>query len=307
MKAQISVQKWFYLIALSLIWGSSYVLIKKGLEHFSYMNAASIRLLMAAVVCLPPGLYYISKVPAGKAPFILLSGLLGMFIPAYLFCLSQQHIQSSVAGILIAMTPSFTFIFSVFLYKKPYTKIQLSGLLLGLLCCISLSIHSSSGAIFSINKYVFFIIIATICYGANINLVKQYLADIPSIQISTLSVSANGFLALGLLFSSGSTISVQWEEGYFSSLVALLVLGILGTALAQFLHNKLISISSSLFASTTTYLIPVVAISWGIVEKETLTPIHFIASIGIIGSVYMIRTEKPQRVPNQENRKWIQS
>lgn len=286
-----SFQKWFFLVVLSLIWGSSYILIKIGLTGYGYLEGATIRLVAAGIVFLPLGLYYFTKIPLKKFPLVVLSSLLSMFLPAYLLSLSQQHVQSSVTGILIAMTPSFTFLVSVFFFKKSYSAIQFAGLALGLLCCVVLSVVSSGGLGANLNIYVFLIITATLCYGLNINLVKHYLADVPSLGLSAVSVSINGILAFIFVYMPRYD-QVQFVESNAIALIALLGLGIFGTALAQLINNKLITLSSPLFASAITYTIPVIAILWGLLDEEPLTMLHFVVIMGILASVYMIRKEK---------------
>ncbi|MVM32091.1 EamA family transporter [Spirosoma sp. HMF4905] len=286
-----SANKWLYFIALSLIWGSSYILIKKGLEGFGYVAAATIRLVAAGVAFLPFALRYFRHIPRKKLPIILLSSLLSMLIPSYLFSLSQEHIQSSVAGILIAVTPSFTFLVSTFFFKNTYSYSQLIGLLLGLSCSVALSLLSSDGSTLSVNVYVFLVIGATLCYGLNINIVKYYLADIPPLQLSAVSVTMNGLLAFFFVAIPNYEI-FQFSHASIGPVAALLTLGLLGTALAQLLHTKLIQSSSPLFASTTTYVIPIVAIFWGILDNEPFTFGHFVACLGILISVYLVRREK---------------
>lgn len=291
MKVTASFQKWFYLAALTLIWGSSYILIKIGLQGYGYVESATLRLMAAGVTFLPLGLRYINRIPRRKMPLVVLSGMLAMFMPSYLFSLSQQHLQSSVAGILVAMTPAFTLVFSVVFFRKTYSLLQVAGLVLGLLCCITLSVISSGSITFSLNVYVFLIVAATMCYGLNINVVKQYLSDIPPLHLSAVAVSINGLIAFAAVFIPNYE-QFEFSAAILPSLVALLTLGILATALAQLIHNKLISVSSPLFASTMTYLIPVVAVMWGFLDHEPLIALHFIAIAGILVSVYMIRREK---------------
>ncbi|QHV93662.1 DMT family transporter [Spirosoma endbachense] len=293
MITQSPARKWAYFLALSIIWGSSYILLKKGLESFSYIAAATIRLGSAGLVFLPLGLAFFRKIPSGKWPLVVLSGLLSSLIPSYLFSLSQEHLQSSTAGILLAITPSFTFLSSLFFVRKTYSSLQILGLFLGLFCSVTLSLLSSTGLNLSINGYVFLIVIATLCYGININLVKQYLADVPPLHLSTVSVTLNGLLAFLFVYLPNQTL-FQFTPDTISSYLALVTLGVVGTALAQVLHVKLIYSSSPLFASAITYLIPVVAIFWGILDNESFTVNHFIACLGILASVYLIRQEANQ-------------
>ena len=285
-----SFLKWIFLLLLSLIWGSSFILIKKGLLGFGYVEAATIRLVSAGFIFCPLGIYHLRKIPRNKLALVFLVSLLSMFIPAYLFSLSQKNISSSVAGMLNALTPMFTFIFSIILFKKVYQKLQIAGLFIGLFFSIILIFNSANSA-FTLNLYSLFIVIATICYGLNINIVKNYLSDIPSFSLSAVTVTTAGLLALILVFIPNiKNYTFTTEQlvpfGY------LLILGFVGTAFAQYLQNKLISISSSLFASTSTYIIPIVAIFWGFFDGENLRLIHIICMIGILGAVLLIRKDK---------------
>ncbi|MBI1224251.1 MAG: EamA family transporter [Bacteroidetes bacterium] len=187
-----SLANWLTLIFLSLIWGSSFILIKKGLQGFGFVEAASIRLMAGGLVFLPFGIYHAKNIPKKSWPYVVLVTFVGMFIPAFLFCLAQQHVQSAVAGIMNALTPVFTFVFSIFLFKKAYRLSHVAGLLLGLVCATMLIVERSDDA-FSLNIYAGLIVLATICYGLNINLVKNFLGDVSSVALSTVSVSLGGF------------------------------------------------------------------------------------------------------------------
>ena len=240
--------KWIYLLALSLIWGSSFILIKKGLTGFGYFEAATIRLMSAGLVFLPFGVGNFRKIPRENYGFIVLTALLGMFIPAFLFCLAQVKVQSSVAAMLNGLTPVFTFVFSIFIFRIPYKITQVLGLLLGLVCAVLLAIERSSTAI-TFNFSAGLIILATLCYGYNINLIKQRLSHIPAFVLSTVTVSIAGLLAFTCAFLPNighyHPAQMQWLP-----LVSMMTLGIFGTAIAQLLQYQLIKGTSALFASS---------------------------------------------------------
>lgn len=282
-----SYTKWFYLLLLSLIWGSSFILIKKGLTGFGYFEAATIRLMAAGLVFLPFGVGNLRKIPPEKLGFVALTALLGMFIPAYLFCLAQVKVQSAVAAMLNGLTPVFTFVFSILIFKITYKANQVAGLLLGLVCAVLLAVERSSSAI-SLNWHAGLIILATLCYGYNINMIKQRLAGIPAFVMSTVTVSFAGLLAFFLAFlpnlSHYHPAEIQWMP-----LVSLITLGIFGTALAQLFQYKLIKDTSALFASSTTYIIPVVAVGWGMLDGEQFHLIHAVSIAGILAAVVLIR------------------
>lgn len=282
-----AILKWVYLLLLSLIWGSSFILIKKGLTGFGYFEAATIRLMSAGLVFLPFGIGNFKKIPRDQYGFVVLTAVLGMFLPAFLFCLAQVKVQSAVAAMLNGMTPVFTFVFSIFIFKIAYKINQVVGLLLGLVCAILLAIERSNAEI-TFNWHAGFIILATLCYGYNINLIKQRLSHIPAFVLSTVTVSIAGLLAFFLAFlpnlSHYHPSQIQWLP-----LVALMTLGIFGTAIAQLVQYKLIKTTSALFVSSTTYIIPVVAVGWGLLDGEQFHLMHAVSIAGILGAVVLIR------------------
>lgn len=290
--SKYSIVKWLCLLTLSLIWGSSFILIKKGLTGFDYVNAATIRIVSAGIVFLPFGFYHIRKISYKKIPWVVMASLLSMVVPAYLFCFSQQHIQSSVAGMLNALTPMFTFVFSLLFFKKKHHLVQIIGLAVGLIACLLLITSSSRGGI-AVNIFALLVVVSTLCYGLNINIVKYYLAEIPSFRLSAVTVSIAGLLAFVFVLVPNYREYVVPESNYLP-LVSLLTLGLVGTAFAQFLQNKLIDIASPLFASATTYIIPVVAIFWGIRDGEEFTAMHGLGISGILTAVLMMRKERKQ-------------
>lgn len=279
--------KWLYLALLSLIWGSSFILIKRGLTGFGYFEAATIRLMSAGLAFLPFGWFNFKKIPRDKLGFVVLTALLGMFIPAYLFCLAQMKVQSAVAAMLNGLTPVFTFVFSVIIFNIKYKANQIVGLLLGLVCAVLLALERSSGEI-SVNLYAGYIILATLCYGYNINLIKQRLSHIPPAELSTVTVSIAGLMAFffGFLPSAGHYFS---GEIHWMPLAALVTLGVMGTAVAQLIQYNLIQQTSALFASSITYLIPIVAVCWGIWDGEHFNLVHGLSIAGILTAVVLIR------------------
>ena len=289
MSKNAAFTKWIYLIVLSFIWGSSFILIKKGLDGFGFVEAASLRMMAAGAVFLPFGIRNFRNIPYEKWRYVLLAALLGMFIPAFLFCLAQQHVQSSVAGILNALTPVFTFVFSIFLFKKAYKINHIAGLLLGLVCAVLLVVERTDSA-FTLNIYAGLIIVATVCYGLNINLVKQHLGQIPSFTLSSVTVSIAGLLAFVFVLLP-RTANYEITEARWLPLAAIVTLGIFGTAIAQLLHYKLINETSALFASSPTYVMPIVAVMWGLLDGEPFHLIHALSIVGILTAVVLIRKD----------------
>lgn len=278
---------WFYFILLVLIWGSSFILIKNGLKGYSIWQSATIRLVSALAVMAFFAVKHLRKIPSKKIPIVLVVGLLSMFFPSYLFCMAQTHISSAMAGILNALVPLFTSVIALTFFGRSITRLQWLGLAVGFFSATFLILINAS-AEFSLNEYALLVIIATICYGLNINIVKIYLADVNSLHITTVAVSFAGILGLLFLLFSGYESYIEVGDDQIFPLLSLIALGVLGTALAQYIQNQLMQKSSAIFASSTTYIIPVVAVLWGLLDGEKLVFWHYLGMLGILMGVLIL-------------------
>ena len=278
--------KWFYLIALALIWGSSFILIKRGLIGLTPMQLGSLRIIFAALFLLLIGFKSLSKIPLHQWKYIALTATLGTFIPAFLFSIAQTQIDSSVSAILNSLTPLNTMILGGLAFGLNFKRTQVFGVIIGLLGTFLLIIN---GAIHHPEQnyyYAILIIIASICYATNVNLIKKYLS-----HLSPLSITTGNFLvllvpALVVLFFSGffEVIAVERVQ---HSVLYIIILGVIGTGIANILFFKTIQISSPVFATSVTYLIPIVAFSWGLLDNEMLTPVQFLGAFIILVGVYL--------------------
>jgi len=278
--------KWFYLVTLALIWGSSFILIKKGLVGLTPMQLGSLRIIFAAVFLLLIGFKSLAKIPHGKWKYIALTATLGTFIPAFLFAVAQTQIDSTVSSILNSLTPLNTLIFGVFAFGLTFRRPQVFGVVIGLIGTFLLIINGAMHHPEQNYYYAILIIIASVCYAINVNLIKKYLSD-----LSPLSITTGNFLvlllpALVVLFFSGF-FEVMHVESVQHSLVFILILGVVGTGIANIIFFKTIQISSPVFATSVTYLIPVVAFGWGLFDNEMLTPIQFLGAFIILFGVYL--------------------
>ncbi|MEP7195534.1 MAG: DMT family transporter [Saprospiraceae bacterium] len=282
-----SFLKWILLAVLSVIWGSSFILIKKGLLGFGFIEAATIRLMSAGILFLFLAIKYFKLIPKDKLIYTFYAALFGMFIPAYLFCLAQEKVASGVAGLLNALTPAFAFVFSILIFKSIYKFSQFAGLLIGLISAMLLAFErSENGIIF--NSYALLIMLATLSYGFNINLVKNKLQDVPSLPLSYISVSIAGLMAF-LFFCLPRLSHYSFNNTNATPLISLIILGVCGTAIAQVIYYKLIQMTTPLFSSSVTFLIPIVALFWGILDGESLHMVHLFCIMGILVGVYLIR------------------
>jgi drug/metabolite transporter (DMT)-like permease len=278
--------KWVYLMVLSLIWGSSFILIKKGLIGLTAMQLGSLRIVFAALFLLAIGFKNLPKIPINKWKYIILTSFLGTFIPAYLFAIAELEIDSSITAILNALTPLNTLVLGALVFGIYFQKRQLWGVFIGLLGSVFLVLNGAINNPGHNYYYAFLVIIATICYALNVNLIKKYLSDLSPLSITTGNFFVLLFPALIVLFSSGFFQTFPSEKAQ-ESILYILILGVVGTGIANILFFKLIQISSPVFATSVTYLIPIVAFFWGVLDHESLTIIQFMGGLIILLGVYL--------------------
>ncbi|MDD3557137.1 MAG: DMT family transporter [Melioribacteraceae bacterium] len=280
------------LILLGIIWGSSFILIKKGLEVFPPLQVGTIRIFFAYIVILPIALIKLRAYFAKEWRKFLLVGLLGNFFPAILFAVAETGLSSSLAGILNALTPIFTLIVGVMAFSAKINKYQTRGLFFGFIGSGALSFIGSGGNFGTFNYYALFVIAATLLYGININLLKKYFPHLNSIILTSLAMFTIGPLAIIYLLFSDFFVILSTNESAPLALLYLFILGAVGTSLALVLFNKLIQITTPVFASTVTYIIPIAAVLWGIIDGEFLSIAHFAGMALIISGVYIVNKNK---------------
>lgn len=292
-KPKVTYLQWLLLAVLSLVWGSSFILIKKGLAVFSPMQLGTLRILSAFLFLLPFAFRYMVRVQRGHWKFLALVGLVGSLIPAILFSIAGSKMDSALSGALNALTPLFTLLIGAFFFSSRISGVKLLGLLLGLVGSVGLIFVRKEGSMeLDFNYYAFLVIAATVCYGLNINLIKNYLSDVKPLVISTLSLLTVGPVAGIYLFSTDFVYRLNHVEGSGMALTYVLILGVAGTAIALILFNKLIQLSSPVFASSTTYLIPIVALMWGVLDGENFMMAHLIGMAAIIIGVVIVNRAK---------------
>ncbi|TDD78501.1 DMT family transporter [Flavobacterium caseinilyticum] len=278
--------KWVYLMVLALVWGSSFILIKKGLIGLTALQLGSLRIIFAAVFLVLIGFKSLPKIPAYKWKYIALTSLFGTFIPAYLFAIAQTEIDSSVSSILNSLTPLNTLILGALVFGLQFKRNQIFGILIGLIGSALLILN---GAIHHPEQnyyYAILVLIASICYAVNVNLIKKYLHDLSPLSITTGNFMVLFFPAFIILFFSGF-FEVVHDVKVQESIIFIMILGVVGTGIANILFFKLIQMSSPVFATSVTYLIPVVAFCWGLLDNEMLTPVQFFGAFIILIGVYL--------------------
>ena len=279
---------WIILIMLSVIWGSSFILIKRGLDAFSFEQVATLRIFIASIFLAIIGRKYYIKIPIKKLWPLFLTGVIGNGIPPFLFSKAQTYIDSGIVGILNVLTPLFTILIGILFYNLKVKKINYLGVTLGIIGTIYLLLPQSEELNDKTVYYCILAILGTACYGWSANILKANLEDLNAIQISTISFSFIGPWAGIYLFSGNFLDIMQSDSRALYSLGSVAILGIMSSAIAVIIFNKLIKMTGPLFATSCTYIIPIVAIVWGIIDKEIITINHIIGFIIILSGVYLV-------------------
>lgn len=284
--------RWIYLFLLSLIWGSSFILMKYALIGLTALQVGALRILITAVFLLLIGFKRIFKIKKRHWYYLMLNGFIGSFFPAFLMSYTVEKMDSSVVSILNSLTPLNTLIFGAIVFGFGFRKRQLIGVLIGLAGTLLLVLK---GAELNPNQdyfYSSFILIASICYALNINILKKYLHDLDALSITVANFIILIIPTLILLSLTGFFSTFEVNESSLKGLFYLSILAIFGTGLAKLMFNRLIQISSPIFSSSVTYIIPMVAITWGVLDGEKISLIQVIAAIIILAGVYMVNRAK---------------
>ena len=273
---------WIVLAVLSLIWGTSYILMKKGLESFSVFQVGSLRILITFLCLLPIAIKCLPKLNRENILSVLIIGFLGNAIPAFLFPMAQTKISSSLAGMLNSLSPVFTLIIGITIYKRQAIKTQIAGVFLGLAGAAGLLYAGS----FTFNFYGLFVVLATILYGFSSNEVSK-VKGLNGLQITSLAFFIISPVAICYLLVSDLSSATE-TENWVRNLCFIAILAILGSATALALFYLLIRDTSPIFASMVTYFIPVVATLWGVADNEHFTISMLISIVFIFAGVYII-------------------
>jgi len=285
-----SIKNYLILIFLAIIWGSSFILMKRGLEVYSYTQVAALRLFIAFLSLLPFIFRAFKKVAKKHWGPIIITAFLGNGIPAFLFTKAQTHLDSSFVGILNSLTPLFTLLLAIYFFKSRPTKTNILGIIIGLTGAFMLSSSNLDG-VFAINFYTILVVLATLFYAISVNIIRKYLADLDAISISALAFLFIGPASGIYVFSSDFMPFLNTDRG-ISALLYIAILAVIGTSLAVVIFNKLIKDSSAIFASSVTYLIPIVAIFWGVLDGENILFWHIFGTAIILCGVYLVNKKR---------------
>jgi drug/metabolite transporter (DMT)-like permease len=280
------VVNWSVFILLSFIWGSSFILMKISSTALNGWQIASIRLTSAGLIFLPLAVIHLFKIPKNKLLPVAVSGILGNLLPAFLFAIAiDKKVDSSLAGILNSLTPLLVILLGVLFFRTKISAPKITGVLIGFTGLLILSL-SKGGITMNNFWFAFLILLATFCYALNVHLVSHYLKGIDPLKMATVSL---GFMMLPALFFiwQQGVFGIATEKDNYWPIGAAMLLGIAGSAIATVFFYALIKRAGGLFASLVTYGIPVVAILWGIWDKENITGIQLGCLGLILGGVYL--------------------
>ena len=276
------------LLLLSLIWGTSFILIKQGLKVFAPDEVGALRVTAASLFLLPFAVIRLQELTRDDYFKLFVSGLMGIFIPAFLFAWAQTRLESSLAGILNTLSPLWTMIFGGLFFSQRFKGYTILGIIISFGGAIILTLSRSAGTISGFNMYGLLIVIACALYGANLNWLKFKIHNLGSITITSVALLLVGPLAAIYLFGfSGFTSKLLHLPGAWQAFGFIVLLALMSTAIANLIFTKLLKISTPLFASSVTYVMPIVAVMWGVLDGEKLLIGHFVGMAAILGGVYL--------------------
>ncbi|GAA0872572.1 DMT family transporter [Gangjinia marincola] len=293
--------KWVYLILLSIIWGSSFILIKKSLVGLNPLQLGASRILMTAAVLFVVGFNSLKKIKKHEWKWVVLSGFLGTFFPAFLFAYAETEIDSAIASILNSSVPLLALIIGFFVFSRSLIKKQVIGVLIGLSGSIALILIGANVNPDQNYWYALLPILASLFYATNVNIIKAKMQNIPA-----MSIALGNFIALII-----PAITILWYTDFFNgsflsseqtqiSLGYLALLAVFGTAAAKVMFNKLVQISDPVFSSSVTYLMPIVSVGWGLLDNEKFTAWQFLAALVILVGVFLVNNNKDKQQEKQE-------
>tara|TARA_B110000503_G_scaffold17321_1_gene25086 strand:+ start:6160 stop:7035 length:876 start_codon:yes stop_codon:yes gene_type:complete len=281
-------KKWFFLFILAITWGSSFILIKKGLQGLSPLQLGSLRTVISALFIFTIGFKSLKTIQSHQWKWIVITGFLGTFFPSFLFAFAETEVDSGVVSILNSLVPLNTILIGLAVFKITSTKTQVFGVILGfigasMLIFNSMELHPDQNYL-----YAGFVVLATVMYASSVNIIKRYLQDVKPIAIATGNFVAIVIPAvLALSFSNFFTTQTFENAAIYRSIGCVAILSLFGTVMAKIIFNTLIQISSPVFASSVTYLMPVVALLWGLLDGEVFGLNQGLASLLIVSGIYL--------------------
>ena len=294
MLKKLTVNNYFLLIILSAIWGSAFFAIKIGLESFSPITVASLRLSIASLFLL--FFFYIQKkkifFTARIIYLLIIIGIIGNFIPFFLISWAEQYIPSSTAGMLMAIGPIITLVMSHFLTKSDkFTIIKFVSISIGFIGVLFIFSTNSFGNLVEYNFIdliaKFLVIIAAFGYMLSNIIAYEKLNQLDSFSITTFATTFGAIFSIPFFLIDISFNNYNYTFNY-NSILAVIYLGIFPTAIAFQFRYYITKTSGPVFLSYVAYLIPAFALIWGyILLSEKIGLNSLIGILLILIGVYL--------------------
>ena len=285
--------KWGIYILLALVWGSSFILIMRGLDAFSPMQVAGLRIFIAGITLLPFVIGKASRVRRTEWKYIFAIGVFGNAIPAFLFPMAETKINSATAGILNVLSPIWVLILGSLIFELAFTRRQFFGVMLGFIGVVCLILLGNEELdLFENITYSMFPILATVGYGLSTIIMKRYLNETPSVLASGFALLAIAIpYAIYLMFYSDIIPVFQHHPEAWASLGYIAILAIFGTGIALVLFYRLVQRTNPIFSASVTYVIPIVALAWGLLDGEQISVLQMLSMGIILGGVYLVNAK----------------
>ena len=285
--------KWVFLVLLSLIWGSSFILIKKGLVGLSALQLGSLRIIFSSFFLLLIYWKRVYTINFFEWKWIFISAFIGSFFPAFLFAFAETEIDSSVASVLNSIVPLNTLIIGVLIFNIKSSAKQFMGVFIGFIGATLLIISGININPDQNYLYAGLVIICSFLYALNVNIIKKHLQHMSAVTLAVGHFSVIFAPAILIFYFSDFRITSLHSAEVQLSIFYVLILALFATAIAKVLFNKLIQISSPVFASSVTYSMLIVSILWGIVDGEKFSIYQLLSTLVIVLGILL--TSKKSR------------
>ncbi len=288
---EIGPRAYIVLLFLSIVWGSSFILIKKALIAYEPDELAAMRIFLSSLALIPVLYTHRKEVPWSKWRLFLAVGMTGTGIPAFMYFIAQTQINSTISGLLNSLTPIWTFIFGILIFEGLFSKRKLAGVAVGFLGAALLFVFRDTAGQNHNIWYGLFVVAGTICYGLSGNIVKYKLHSVNSMIITSTAMAMIGIPAWIYLLYRGTLGDIPSSGQEWYSFGALVVLTLFGTVISSIIFYRLVQQTSAVFASSVAYTMPLVATMWGWLDGETINVIVFVSLLLILWGVYLIRSD----------------
>ncbi len=289
---QILNNRWILLLVITLTWGSSFMLIKKSLAVFTPYEIGAIRVVGSGLLLAFIGIPAIIKMTKKTLIWVTIVGFFGNFLPMFLFPIAQTRVSSSLAGILDSLVPMFVLIFGFILFGIRSQITQVLGAVVGFLGAASLIYFSEANTETSQFGYAMLIVLAGAGYGINAVVIKERTSKVKAVELTAAVYTIWAIPSLVILYFTGIIQNFEMKPEYLKPIGYLSFLTIFGTAIAMLLYYKLIQNTSAVFASSVSYLLPIVAVIWGVIDGEKFTFWYVFGGLLILIGIYLIREKK---------------